>query len=116
MTRGGYPDYEINRDTVYRVPPGWTTLVSGLLHELDEMRTKGILGKNFQVTQVFASSDGLAMALAGRFRPEDVSGLLRAYAERSRKVCAECGYEGAGLGLRRPACRACATAKKGRMQ
>lgn len=116
MTQGGYPDYGINSGTVYRVPPGWATLVSSLLHELDEMRTKGILGKDFQVTQVFDSNGGLAAAMAGRFRPEDVSGLLRSYAERSRQVCAECGYEGTKSGLRRPACRACAMAKKGRMQ
>ena len=108
MTGSGYPEYAINGGTAYRVPPGWATLVSGLLHELDDMRARGILGKDFQVVQVFDSNGGLAAAMAGSYRPDDVVGLLRSYAERSRRVCAECGYEGTKSGLRRPACQACA--------
>lgn len=111
MSHGGYPEYRINKETVYRVPPGWADLVAGLMHELDDMRGKGILGQDFQVTQVFDSNGGMAAVMAGRFRPEDVAGLLRAYAARSRETCAECGYEGAKAGLRRPTCRACTAAR-----
>jgi hypothetical protein len=111
MTCGGYPEYRINKGTAYRVPPGWASLVAGLLHELDDMRGKGILGQDFQVTQMFDSNGSLAAVMAGRFRQDDVAGLLRSYAARSRETCAECGYEGTKAGLRRPTCRACMGAR-----
>jgi len=108
-----YPEYQINKNTSYRLPPGWSLLACALLDELEELQKAELVGRNFHVKELRTENGAMAVVLGGTYLPGNLSGILSSYADRSRKTCAECGYEGIAISqVRRPVCRCCQMQKK----
>jgi len=113
----GYPSYQISKNTKYRVPPGWNRLACSLIEELEDMRSVGLVGKDFHVVSIGANGGVMVLDLGGAYRVENTAGLLAVYADRSRRTCAECGYEGLmQVGIRRPCCKPCLLVKNKRIE
>jgi hypothetical protein len=113
----GYPSYQISKNTKYRVPPGWNRLACSLLEELEGMRAVGLVGKDFHVISISAEGGVMVLSLGGTYRIDNTSGLLAVYADRSRRTCTECGYEGLlPAGMWRPTCNPCLLVKNRRIE